>query len=379
MANISEYIDNDMTLNAMSEKIIENNPKRWRSYLGMSEIGEPCWRMLWYRFRQVRQDVLKLQSILAIEDGYKQEDIMAARLRELPFIKLETVDEETGQQFGCQYLGGHFAGHLDGKILGVLEAPKTPHIWENKAVNEKKFKNLRDLIMDVGEKDALEKWDIVYYSQAQVYMHSFNLNRHYLTVSSPGGRKYTSCRTNYNGKVALSLLAKAESIITSDRPPARNSENRSFYSCQWCGMKEICFDRMVPAVNCRTCAFSEPVVNSSNNEALWHCHKKNVDFKKNEGGCDLHLFLNTLLPFKAIDADSSSDMPNWIKYKIDEGNDIFYNVNSQAKTIKSALNLTSYSIFEKEYFECIFPDPKGETLKKNKEDKEITKKLKGII
>jgi hypothetical protein len=140
-------------------------------------------------------------------------------------------------------------------------------------------------------------------------------------------------------------------------------------------MKEICFDLLVPDVNCRTCAFSEPVITGQ--DAAWHCHKKNVDFTGESSACDLHLFLNTLMPFKAVDADSSGDTPNWIKYQVDK--DIFYNVNSQAKKIKSALNLTSLEIKEKEYFECIFPEPKNETLKKNKEDKETTKKLKGII
>jgi len=363
-----------MTLNAMSEQIIKNNPKRWRNYLGMSEVGEPCWRLLWYRFRQVAQDVLTLQSILAIADGYKQEDIMAERLRLLTYIKLETRDEH-GEQFGCRFLGGHFRGHLDGKISGILEAPKTLHVWENKAVNEKKFKALRDLILDVGEKDALEKWDAVYYAQAMIYCHAFQLTRHYLTVSSPGGRNYTSCRTNYNGKVALAILAKAEAIITADRPGPRLSENRSFYLCQWCKMKEVCFDMLVPDVNCRTCAFSEPI--TTGNDAAWHCHKNNIDFTGESKPCDSHLFLNTLVPFPAVDADSSEETPNWIKYKVE--NDIFYNVNSQAKKIKSALNLTSLEIKEKEYFECIFPEPKNETLKTNKSDKELTKKIKGLI
>jgi hypothetical protein len=252
------------------------------------------------------------------------------------------------------------------------------HVWENKAVNDKRFKALRDLILDVGEKDALEKWDAVYYAQAQIYMHSFGLTRHYLTVSTPGGRNYTSCRTNYIKKDALSILAKAESIITADRPPNRVSENRSFYICQWCRMKEICFDALVPNVNCRTCAFSEPIVKSSKNQGLWRCHKKDIYFKENTIGCELHLFLNTLIPFKAVAADDSHNAPDWIKYQV-EGGDSFYNVNVNAKKLKNALNLTSDEIKEKEYFECIFTDPQNKELMKNKEDKELTKKIKGLI
>ena len=374
MTDISKYLDNHMTIDAMYNEIVNKNKKTWRNYLGASEIGSPCWRMLFFRFRQVSSDIMTIQSILSIEDGYRQEDIAIDRLRLVKGIELENKDKNK-EQFGFKLLGGHFCGHIDGKIKGIFEAPETEHILEIKSVNEKKFKQLRNLILDVGEKDALEKWDAVYYAQAIIYCHTFGLDRHITIVSSPGGRNYTSCRTNYNGKVALSILTKAESIITSDRPPVRISDNRSFYLCGWCRMKEICFDLLVPEVNCRTCAFSEPDITGS--DAVWHCHKKNIDFTGNPETCDLHLFLNTLVPFPAVDADSSGETPSWIKYQVDK--DIFYNVNVQAKKLKNALNLTSLQIKEKEYFECIFPDPKNEKLKENKKDREITKKLSGII
>jgi hypothetical protein len=380
MADISDYLDNEMTLNKMSEILVIESIKKKRNYLGMSEIGEDCWRMLWYRFRNVLTEHLTLKSILAIEDGYKQEDIMADRLRKVPGVVLETINPDTGDQFAFKLFGGHFRGHCDGRIKGILEAPKTPHVWENKAVKLEKFKKLKDLILTVGEKSALEKWDSTYFAQAQIYMDSEKFTRHYLTVEAPGGRDYTSCRTEYNGRVALALKAKAEAIIKADRPPQRLSENRTFYKCGWCRMKEICFDNKVPDVNCRTCAFSEPVLNDKTNEGTWHCFKKSTNFIGSGVTCDEHLFLNTLVPFKTIDADSSKPAPNWIKYGLDSG-ETFYNVNSKAKKIPSSTCLTSSQIFEKEYFELCFSEEKvnNENLKSAMDDKSTTKKLKGVI
>jgi hypothetical protein len=380
MADISEYLDNDLTLSKVSDALLKKASERKRFYLGMSEIGEACWRMLWYRFRKVKADSMTLQSLLAIEDGYKQEDIMAERLRMVEGLQLETLDPKTKKQFEYKMFGGHFGGHCDGRIIkGLLEAPKTPHIWENKAVKEEKFKKLQDLVLDVGEKKALESWDDVYYSQAQMYMNREKYTRHYLTVQKPGGRGYTSVRTEYNKKIALSLIGKAEHIIKADRPPARMSENRSFYRCSWCGMKEICFDNRVPEVNCRTCAFSEPDTEDKSGAASWKCHRKNISFTGEKSACDEHLFLNTLVPFKTVDADPDG-IPNWIKYE-HEGS-VFYNTNSKAKTINdSPVFLTSFQIYEKEFFELCFAEErvKSANLKARQEDKKVTKKIKGLI
>jgi len=375
--NIEDYLNNNMTLDKMSEEIVKKETQRKRNYLGMSEIGEDCWRMLWYRFRNVLTEHLTIQSILAISDGYKQEDITAERLRLVKGIDLDTVDPNTGEQFAYKFIGGHFCGHSDGIIKGILEAPKTWHVWENKAVNEKKFKKLLDLILSEGEKKALELWDEVYYAQSQVYMDSAKLTRHYLTVSTPGGRRYTSCRTELNVKHAISLKAKAESIIKADRPPKRMSENRSFYKCGWCRTKEICFDNKVPDVNCRTCAFSEPDTTDKTMTGQWNCLRKDIKFTGSGKTCNEHLFLNTLMPFKTIDADKGGGAPNWIKYGLDTG-DSFYNVNSKAKKIPSSTCLTSPEIYDKEFFELCFKSDNNK-VKELQEDKTITKKLKGVI
>ena len=181
--------------------ISENKP---RKYLGMSQIGDPCWRKLYYSYRYAEKRIISVAGIKAIQDGFIQESVMATRLRLLPEIELIT-EKEDNKQIESNLLLGHFLGHLDGEIKGILEAPKTWHVWEHKSVNEKKYNELLKIREENGEKETLKKWDIIYYDQAQIYMHTQQKTRHFLTVSTPGSRAYASIRTDYNKKYAENL------------------------------------------------------------------------------------------------------------------------------------------------------------------------------
>lgn len=194
-----------------------------RRYLGMSQIGHPCERRLYYGYT-IGNPYPDAKSIRNFEDGHMGEDLMAKRLRMVPGIELDM------QQHRMEDFGGKFAGHLDGRIRGLPQSSK-PHVWEHKQVGEKKFKLLDD---------SLETWDPVYYAQAQMYMHYTGMERHYLTVALPGGRDYKSVRTHYADRKALAIRDKAKRIIEADSPPARINENPAFFICKMCPFQERC-------------------------------------------------------------------------------------------------------------------------------------------
>jgi hypothetical protein len=171
--------------------------------------------------------------------------LIAERLRLVPGIEL-WAHQPDGSQYGFEDLGGRFRGHIDGVIRGLLQAPKTPHVWENKSVNDKKFKLFQKAVAEKGEKNALKAWDPIYYAQAVIYMHYFDLTRHYLTVTTPGGRDITSCRTEANPPYAEALREKARRILNATEPPARVSDNPSWYECKYCAFWETC--HILPAV-----------------------------------------------------------------------------------------------------------------------------------
>jgi len=49
------------------------------------------------------------------------------------------VDPETGKQIRFTACDGHFALSLDGVIEGLPDAPKTPHTFEAKTMNDRNF------------------------------------------------------------------------------------------------------------------------------------------------------------------------------------------------------------------------------------------------
>ena len=48
--------------------------------------------------------------------------------------------DEAGKQWAVEALGGHLRGHLDAVVQGLLEAPKTPHVWDCKTSKAEKFR-----------------------------------------------------------------------------------------------------------------------------------------------------------------------------------------------------------------------------------------------
>lgn len=232
----------DPTLEALKKvcflEQFKHNP---RDYLGASLIGQECERAIWYSYHNYVGEPFTVETLWNFEDGHRTEDLIAERLRKIEGIELWTHDEE-GKQFGFSMFDDKFKGHVDGIIRGLIQSPKTVHVWECKACADKKYNSFLSIKNSYTEKEILEQWDKGYYAQAQVYMHTLGLTRHYLTVARAGGRDITSCRTEYNKDVAISYLEKAERIIGSKSYPARISSKPDFFICRFCRYKGICRD-----------------------------------------------------------------------------------------------------------------------------------------
>lgn len=227
------------TVTAVKAAAVANQNRTRRDYLGASAVGEPCARKVWYEFNGYPKPDFDADTLWRFADGHRTEDLIAERLRLVPEIELWTHDEDGGQ-FGFSALGGKFKGHVDGVIKGLIQAPKTPHVWECKAVGDKGFNEFKKVKATFGDKATLKNWNDGYYAQAQLYMHYLKLDRHYLTVATAGGRDLDACRTEYNPEVAKQLIDKADKIISAKESPVRISEKSDFYRCRWCPFKEVC-------------------------------------------------------------------------------------------------------------------------------------------
>jgi len=234
---------NDPTLDAML-RMIETQPNEDRGYLGASQIGDECARKIWYKFNKFPERASEYKAIgtMAAESGYYAEDITAKRLSAVRGIELSVLNS-LGGQHGWSAFDGKFKGHVDGLIKGILQAPVAQHIWEHKDKDHKKFSDFQNKKASFGEKNTLKNWNIQYYGQAQINMHYMKIDRHYLTISYAGARKYDSCRTNYDPVYAEQLNDKAYKIINTSAPPMRVNDKPDFYLCKFCPFKDECHGR----------------------------------------------------------------------------------------------------------------------------------------
>lgn len=210
-----------------------------REYLGASQLGEQCERKIYYRLHNAPAAPRPSSLIMAANDGHRTEAAMAELLRAVPGVELWTHDAE-GKQFGFTDFAGRFRGHCDGVIKGILQAPATPHIWECKAVNDKKFGEFRNAQQKFGDKQTLMNFSYQWYCQAQCYLGYFDLTRHYLTVCSAGLRDVLSCRTEFVPAFFQMMRKRAERILGYREPPARIKDDPAYWQCKFCEFRAHC-------------------------------------------------------------------------------------------------------------------------------------------
>ena len=329
----------DPTLEAVDKAIVQSNRQEARSYLGVSALGHDCERRLWMGWRWVKSEILDATNLRRIMDGFAGEPMMVDRLKAVPGINL-SVDGPDGRQWSVSAFAGHLQGHLDGAIKGLLQAPKTWHVWEHKQVGDKGFRDLNRKKEKFGEKNALAEWNGTYMTQAQVYMGLTGMKRHYMTVASPGGREITSVRTDFEKPYFDMSIAKAKNILESSTPPPKISSKPDYYQCRWCHLSTICHDKtQTAAVNCRTCAHATPVTEDVEPvpgrpivKGPWRCdfHDKSISLKRQRDGCPKHLFIPELIPWAEVKA---FDHPaNEITYVTENGTEF---VNAETNDWKA--------------------------------------------
>ena len=269
--------------------------------ISVGELGNECDRALWYGFRWTSPpEDLDGRKIRLFRHGDIIEDRLVEDLRNIGI-------EVTGQQDRIRLVGNHVRGKIDGRALGVKEAPKTEHLIEFKSSNHKNFVPL--------VKNGVKKEKPLHYVQLQLGMHMFGLTRGLYLVDCKDNDELYAERVEYDVEFCLRLLARAERIIKAQEPPARLAEDPEFFKCRFCKHKTVCHSRAFPRVTCRSCLHSTPEMTG---DGHWSCARFNkpLSIDEQRQGCPAHLFIPGLVPGEQIDMDAETET---LTYRLDDG------------------------------------------------------------
>ena len=261
----------------------------FRPHLGAPQIGKPCERALWYDFRWTTPARFPGRILRLFETGQLEEARIVRNLRRVGATVLE-VDPETGRQWRVEAHGGHFGGSLDAVALGLIEAPKTWHVVEFKTHGLKSF---RELVAKGVAEAKPQHW-----AQMQIYMHLTGLTRAMYVAVCKGTDDLHIERVRADNDAAERLLVKAGHVIYAPRPPARISEDPTWFECGFCDHHDLCHGDAAAAVSCRTCLHSSAI------EGGWHCARWDQTLGDHEQrvACARHLFIPDLVPGEVADA-----------------------------------------------------------------------------
>jgi hypothetical protein len=253
-----------------------------RDHAGASGIGEECERKIYNSFRWWRRPeymtdgrVLRLFRRGAREELDLTDDLEAAGVQ-------VSTGPDAGSQWSKRVLGGHFGGSMDFALLGLKELPGIWHMGEAKTHNKKSFDHL--------VKHGVRKSKPKHYAQCLIYCELFGFNYVcYIAVCKDDDRIYME-RFKSDPIYAGELLEKAADIITAKKPPNRISSRPDFYQCQWCDYFDSCHMGAKPVKSCRTCTYSEPVLDNTTRGA-WLCKERRAEItsKEQREGCSKYV------------------------------------------------------------------------------------------
>src|SRR5258708_32880430 len=231
-----------------------------RNHLGASELGDECWRKLWYGFRWTKQEKFDGRMMRLFNVGHSAEPRFVSYLKGIGFEVKEF--DENGKQFRVSGAMGHYGGSLD----GMCKAPA-------------KYELSKDIIISLSFKtnntgagynkvvtDALSKSKPKHWAQECQYGYKTGIKYCIYMIENKNDSDITVKIVELDWNLGAQLEKKANDIIFSKEPPPRISDNPSFFNCKFCHQSGICHNGETPEKNCRSCRNSTPTEN-----ATWTC------------------------------------------------------------------------------------------------------------
>lgn len=251
----------------------DERPDIYLGRLGSSFIGNECLRQIWLDWRGFARENFNGRMLRLFGTGHWQEDRIVQDLRDAGF-NVWNVNEKSGNQFEFTDETGHFITKMDGVIKGVPARESQPHALEIKTHNDKSFKEL----LKKGVKESKP----LHYAQVQITMALAGLSRTIYVALNKNDEQFEVFRIKQDEVEQSKLFKKIETLVEARLRPAGISDDGSSFGCKFCGMKDVCTNKVTPLKNCRTCRMCTPGA-----EGKWVCEmdRETLPIQKQKIGC----------------------------------------------------------------------------------------------
>jgi hypothetical protein len=248
----------------------------FRSHLGASILGGECARAIWYSFRWATKSHFEGRTLRLFNRGHLEEPRFAAMLK---MIGCEIWQHDaSGKQFRIAWADDHAGGSGDGVGRGIPDLdPMTAAVLEFKTHGEKSFIELAGKLPEwrahrenpgvvpfSGQGVRASKFE--HFVQMQTYMRKMGLAAALYMAGCKNTDDLYAEIVMLDSELADQFTDRGEKLVWMKEPPKRVSESPGFWKCRFCDHRPVCHLKQEPALNCRTCRFSEP-----GKAGTWHC------------------------------------------------------------------------------------------------------------
>lgn len=244
---------------AIDEEYAHSQKESRRTHIGISQIGKPCERALWYTFNQCTTKKFDGRMLRLFQFGHDIESELASLLTSIGF-RVYTSNPKTGDQYHVQDPENYFfSGSLDAVAVSPSDVEfegvekSTPYIVDFKTAGQSSFNQF--------VKHGLMKWRIEYYAQLQCYMgFSDQLGKKPVTKSmifviNKNNHEISTETVNFNPDFFEAVREKAKLLVQSEKLPYKINEDPESFACRFCEHKDICHNGFIPEISCRNCGF----------------------------------------------------------------------------------------------------------------------------
>ena len=248
-----------------------------RNYLGLSGIGNACHRSLQLQHYWTYGTTHSARMLRLFNVGHDAEHKIIADLRTQGWEIYSDQAEVIG-------IAGHWKGHIDGECHHPDFNDGETMLIEFKTHNYKSFNDVK--------KKGVQVSKISHYSQMQAYMgYRFRECGLYVAINKNTSEYYFEI-VSFSMDAFKDIIDKQSEVLMSETLlPRIGTGTPSWFECKFCDAKDVCYQRVEPKMNCRTCNFVDVL-----DDGKWSCtfDKHSAKYKyltigEQRAGCDNYI------------------------------------------------------------------------------------------